>query len=137
MLVIFTDGNDNASWIREEGLLGAVRGSEAVIYAVQSTTTAELPATPTVWTDGRATSASGTQLLETVTKLTGGRSMRAARMESLAETYSDILSDASTRYILIFEPPASVRPGWHDLRVKVKGVPDVEVRARAGYIAQP
>ncbi len=133
MLVIFTDGNDNASWIREESLFEAVRGSEAVIYAVQSITTAELLHTITTG----AAPDRGTRMLEKVTKLTGGRSMRAARMESLTAIYHDILSEVSTRYLLIYEPQASVRPGWHDLRVKVRGIKDVEVRARPGYIANP
>jgi Ca-activated chloride channel family protein len=136
MLVIFTDGNDNASWIREERLFEAVRGSEVVVYAVQSRTNAELQGIPDAQQAG-ADSDPGTQLLRKVTKLTGGRSMRAARMENLAETYHDILSEVSTRYLLVFSPPTPVRPGWHDLRVKARGARNVEVRARAGYVADP
>jgi hypothetical protein len=58
----------------------------------------------------------------------------AEHQEELTDAYRKILSEVSTRYLLVFPRPPDARPGWHDLRVKVTGASDASVRTRSGYV---
>lgn len=129
LLIVFTDGEDNASWTSVDALLHAVRTSEVVVYAVQ--------VRPRERLEAGGASARGTEVLEELTRLTGGRLVWADRQEELASVYQKILSEVSTRYLLVFTPESDARPGWHDVRLKVLGAGDVTIRARAGYVLHP
>jgi VWFA-related protein len=131
ILVAFTDGIDNASWIGEDAVLATARSSEAVIYSVKADVGIEPPVRGAVVPGG--SSGRSAAMLEDLARMTGGRTLEAARVENVAEAFRRILSEVDTRYVLVFSPGPNARPGWHDLRVKVDGVRDVEVRARQGY----
>lgn len=132
ILVVFTDGMDNASWVREEMVLDAARSSEAVVYLV------EADAGLGVLNGGAGLEPGGTAaravaMLDSIVALSGGRKIDAGRPERVADALSEILAEVSARYLLVFDP-GDAAPGWHDLRVEVKGV-DAQVRARSGYFA--
>ncbi|HXV62822.1 MAG TPA: VWA domain-containing protein [Vicinamibacteria bacterium] len=136
ILVAFTDGMDNASWIREETVLESARAGEAVVYSVRADVGAQLAQVGGSLTPG-GSAVRSSAMLEELARMSGGRTVEAARLESIAKTFEEILSEVSSRYLLSFSPRADGEPGWHRLRVDVKGVRDVEVRARAGYFAPP
>lgn len=134
ILVVFTDGVDNASWIDEQAVLESARLSEVVVYAVKAEAAVDPQRAGTLvgGNSGRSL-----VMLEELTRMTGGRSVDVAPGASFSEAFEEILSEVSTRHIVALTPPIDSEPGWHELRVKVKGTRDVEVRARAGYFAPP
>jgi len=133
ILLVFSDGMDNASWIRGDAVLQAARANEVVVYSVRADPT---DSQREELTPGGKSGVSST-MLEELTELTGGRSVEAARSDAIAEAFQEILSEVSTRYLLVFSPAEFTSPGWHELRVKVRGTGEVAVRARKGYYAPP
>ena len=136
ILVIFSDGIDNASWIREEAVLQAARANEVVVYAVKAEVGEQLSQTGGSLVPG-GNSGLSSATVDELTKLTGGRSLAAARTDEIAETFQEILSEVSARYLLVFSPAENNNPGWHELRVRIRGAGDVAVRARKGYYLPP
>lgn len=132
ILVVFTDGVDNASWVDEATVLESARLSEVVVYAVEAEAALDASRSAGNLVAG-GHSARSLAMLDELTRLTGGRSVESARGEAVSAAFEEILSEVSARYFLVFTPPADAQPGWHELRVKVKGVRDSGVRARAGY----
>jgi len=136
ILLVFSDGMDNASWIGEEAVLQAARADEVVVYAVRADVGEHLSQTGSALSPG-GTSGPSSAMLDELAKLTGGRSLAAARTGEIAETFQEILSEVSARYLLVFSPAENNNPGWHELRVRIRGAGNVAVRARTGYYAPP
>jgi VWFA-related protein len=132
ILVVFTDGVDNASWVDEEQLLESARLSEVVVYAIRAETAVDVSRRAGPLSAG-GSSGESVATLDALTRLTGGRSIGASQGEVYARAFEEIVAEVNTRYVLAFTPPDDARPGWHELRVKVRGVLDADVRARAGY----
>ena len=65
-------------------------------------------------------------------KETGGHVWKATAPQELREKFLEILSQLENRYVLRFAPDADAHPGWHELKVRLKGRKG-EVRARRGY----
>lgn len=68
---------------------------------------------------------------------TGGRVIPARRAKGLDEAVRAIGEELHGQYLLSFTPPPAARPGYHALRVEVRGRPDLQVRARPGYLLTP
>lgn len=134
IMLVFSDGMGNASWIREEAVLRAARANEVVVYTVKADPTDSQRGEEL--TPGGRSGVSST-MLDELTKLTGGRSVEAARSDAIAEAFQEILSEVSTRYLLVFSPAENTGPGWHELQVRARGAGGVAVRARKGYYAPP
>jgi VWFA-related protein len=137
MVLLFTDGADTYSWLREEQVLPLVQESNAVVYAVagrESFSMADLATSrgqEELRRDQRE-SRRRTRLLTDVAQESGGRLIEARSTEGLREIFLEILAEMKTRYVLSYVPPAPVREGWHDLDVRVRRK-GVDVRARRGY----
>ncbi|MGH9324946.1 MAG: VWA domain-containing protein [Vicinamibacteria bacterium] len=131
ILVVFTDGMDNTSWIGEEAVLESARSSEAVIYAVKADVGTGAQVGGTVVPAG--SSGQSAAMLDELTRMTGGLSLEAGRADAISAAFQGVLSDVSTRYLLTFSPGTKAKPGLHELIVRIGGVRDVEVRARASY----
>ncbi len=127
VLLIFTDAVDNLSWIREDDLRRAVRGSEALIYAIVAPAPRRSAAV--------RVSDDGSRLLRDLTSATGGRLLTIRSDEGLEEAFDEILAELRVRYVLAFTPEPG-REGYVPLEVRVNR-PRVQVRARDGYTARP
>lgn len=132
ILVVFSDGMDNASWIREESVLQSARANEVVVYAVKADVGEHLSQAGGALAPGGSSGLSS-RMLDELIALTGGRSVAATRPDAIGEAFQEILAEVSTRYLLVFSPDENASPGWHELRVRVKGAGDVAVRARKGF----
>jgi hypothetical protein len=51
----------------------------------------------------------------------------------LRELFTRALEEMRARYLLTYTPRAGSRPGWHELKVKVKAS-GADVTARPGYL---
>jgi len=149
-VLLFTDGADTYSWLREEQVLSLVSRSNAVVYAITREEKAPLPDLGTTraqerFRQNRRERIRRTKLLLDVTRESGGRliemgdprpALLGDASDRLQEIFLEILAEMKTRYILTYSPPAPVRDGWHELEVKVKRK-GVEVQARRGYYYGP
>jgi VWFA-related protein len=141
MVLLFTDGADTYSWLREERVLPLVSRSNPVVYAVTRREAAPLLDLRTLraqerFRQSRREQLRRTELLREVTRESGGRLMETESSARLREIFLALLAEMKTRYILTFTPESPVHGGWHDLEVKVKRK-GVEVQARRGYHYEP
>ncbi len=111
VVVLFTDGLDTLSWLRQEELSATARRSNATLYVVSPSAV--------------------TRSLRTLVHDSGGQ-VFAADWNGLAQAFGEIGDHVRHRYRLRFEPGAGAQ-GWHALDVQLKGTPG-DVRARRGYV---
>jgi hypothetical protein len=79
-----------------------------------------------VWTGG-----SSSKLVEELTETAGGRVWSAASEDDLERLFTRALDEMRARYVLTFTP-RPVRPGWHELKVRLRRGGG-EITARRGY----
>jgi VWFA-related protein len=122
MLVLFTDGEDDLSWLTGAQVLKVARESEAVVHVVAIAQPAE-PDAFGAFQLGR---------VREIAEATGGRLWHAEASAQLERTFLRILAEMQSRYLLSYAPTAVAREGWHRLSVKVRGRKGT-VRSRSGY----
>ncbi|HXB53818.1 MAG TPA: VWA domain-containing protein [Vicinamibacteria bacterium] len=117
LAVVFTDGQENTSWLRQSDVLDAAKRSEVVVYGVR-------------------VGGEDSGFLDDVASTTGGRRLQAGSPEGLQQAFLEILREFRTRYLLRYTPRGIKREGWHRLDVRVKGRP-AKVLLRKGYLVTP
>jgi VWFA-related protein len=146
IILLFTDGKDNLSWLTEEEILNIVRESNAVIYAVstlrQSNTNAArmLDAMSGIGQNraktGVATVSNEAQFLSSIAAISGGAFLTVDSPSRLEKNFVSILKEMKTRYLLTYYPQGEREEGWHDVRIQLK-TRRAEIRARQGYYYAP
>jgi VWFA-related protein len=149
MVVLFTDGQDNVSWLTREQVHRVAEESDAVVYVVAIVTDPDeqrplgVPgAMPTVvsvpsLSRARSMEVSALRGLRELAEATGGRLWPASSTAQLKPTFLRILTEMRERYLLSYEPEGVKREGRHRLDVKVKGHRGAAVRSRPGYFVAP
>ena len=123
LILLFSDGDDNSSWLPAASVeTGAVR-SESVVYAV------------TMRSMRRFTRPDTAGFLDRLTSATGGTVEEAESTENISRTFLRIIGEFRHRYVLTYVPTGTDRPGWHDLDIKLKGRRG-RITARRGYWAR-
>ena len=123
LLLVFSDGHDNASWLRHSQLLDAVKRSSMLLHAIEL-----LP--PDFSPNLRPS-----ELLRDLAKAGGGRHWAAQRPSDLNDLFDKALNELRSRYLLTYSPTSVSRDGWHDVKVTLKNARG-DVTARPGYFAQ-
>jgi len=140
LALVFSDGEDTASWLAGTAPIDIARRNDAVVYAVEM-------AERRPWSPGyRLDVHSGVQIgadaarnnlmdrfLPTLAQDTGGQILNAARSEQLKERFVRILTEFRTRYLITYAPAGVERTGWHPLEVTLKNRKG-RVIARRGYL---
>jgi Ca-activated chloride channel homolog len=128
-LLIISDGGDNRSRYTEGEIKSLVKEGDTLIYAIG------------VYDHYFPTEEErlGPQLLDDVTELTGGRAFTVDNANDLAEFATKIGIELRNQYVLGYRPKNLVPDGkWHKVKVKLvppKGLPPLQVHAKAGYYA--
>ncbi len=134
LVVLFTDGQDTASWLENDDVLQAARESKALLYIVGTEGRgARFTRSPT----GSGMRVDHTEpdhvyLLHRVADLTGG-AYWSTSLDRLKKVFLDVLEAANARYLLSYQLEGVPRPGRHKLKVEVRRK-GVEVRARREYV---
>jgi len=110
--IVFSDGIDNLSWLREDDVVESARRSDVVVYGV-------LTPQPS----------SNNGFLERVTEQTGGRLWKVEGDKNLQDTFEEVLQHIRSRYLITYYPQ-DVTEGWHTLKVRLK-------RGRGDVLARP
>jgi Ca-activated chloride channel homolog len=111
LLLVFTDGEDTSSWLSASAVLDSARRAAVVVHVVR------------VQSD---------TFLDRLADVTGGRTWSATSDRQLRELFTRALQEMRARYLVTYTPRAVSKPGWHELRVKVKSG-GVDVTTRPGY----
>ena len=127
LVLLFSDGFDNHSWLTPREIVGAARDSEVVICGV-----AFVPPAGGRW-DFQPPPHVG--LLRQLSEATGGEVVEIRRGSDLAKTFVRILATMRTRYLLTYTPKGAESRGWHDLKVRLKRG-NGKVVVRPGYLVQ-
>jgi len=120
-LVLFTDGDDQSSYVGAADAEARLRASEATLFAVGQ---------------GRALESGA--LRKTLTRMaetSGGSSYFMRSEDDLRGAFAEVLEQLSHQYFLVYEPENRERDGaWRALRVELED-PRLRVRSRQGYTA--
>jgi Ca-activated chloride channel family protein len=140
VMLVFSDGNDTASWIDPRAVLTAAQRSDVVAYAVTLERRVARENLEAVLRDRRerqwfveAPSLYGRQFLSLLATETGGSVLVAERSDDLRERFVRVVKEFKSRYILTYTPRNVASGGWHSLEVSLKRQ-RADVRARRGYL---
>lgn len=139
VVLLFSDGLDNTSWLRAADVLQVVQQSDAVIYSVglrrivAPSTGAQIFHGPTVV--GSTISEIDNRLLESLAEDSGGRLFFADSSERLRSVFERVLAEMRARYLLTYYPQGVTRAGWHSLQVRLKNRRG-DVISRRGYFVR-
>jgi VWFA-related protein len=142
VLLLFTDGNDTASWSTVGRALAALRHGNLVVYPVGAGLASALASSPSSDYFRHSTwlaplPGETLRLLQEIADRTGGEFLQVRRDDRLATTFSTILARYRQRYLLSFSPTGvKTGDGWHRIEVKLRTQPGTIV-AREGYMARP
>lgn len=126
-VLVFSDGRDTTSWLTEPMLGDALSRSSVVIYAI---TVEGEQSTGNVW--AHAARKPGYEFLRHVSTSTGGRLVRARRVE-LDAAADSVLAELRARYLISYYPRGVPSAGYHKIKVSLthrRG----DVSVRRGYL---
>jgi VWFA-related protein len=136
LLVLFTDGEDNLSWLDAAQVQRVLLESNVLVQAVGIVPKEERTSYPGARNAGEPAEAPYLRTLRRLAEVTGGRFWTASAPDRLAEAFLAILEAMKTRYVLRFEPNRVRREGLHALEVNLvrhKG----KVQSRKAYFVGP
>jgi VWFA-related protein len=136
LIVLFTDGEDNMSFLGEKQLLTVVERSNALVHIVGWRQPEPTEPVPSRLTDAELSELDQTLTLRQIAEATGGRFWGADSPERLRRAFAEIADAMSHRYILRYEPEGVSHDGWHRIEVKLRGHKG-DVQARHGYWVAP
>jgi Ca-activated chloride channel homolog len=136
LVVLFSDGQDSASWLDERRVQNALARSNALVHIVGLLPTRK----PGLSIGERirpieSSQAPHVRVLRDLAEATGGRFWPADSPERLRPAFAGIAEAMRRRYLLRFEPAAGGKPGWHRLELRLKSASG-DVQARPGYWAR-
>lgn len=128
LVLVFTDGLDNASWVTHTELNHVVQESETVVFLVGVRSSAGGTANSRWNSEARARG-----FLHGLARTTGGKVWYADSSANLKEAFLNVLAEVKSRYLLSFQPRGVEEVGWHALNVRLKTRKADEIRFRPGY----
>jgi Ca-activated chloride channel homolog len=124
VLVILSDGDDDASQISRDAAIAKALEAGVVIFSLS---TADESSAPYVH------GAKGDSTLEHLAEETGGEAYLHLNRKKIDQTYAAITEAINNMYVLSFDPGNQGEKGFHRIELKVSGKDKVRVRAPKGY----
>lgn len=126
MAILFTDGEDTASFLDARALMEVARRAGPTVFAVAvADGTKRAPRRP-----------AQLALLEELTQATGGQVAVLQRDEDLGPSFIQLLDGFRASYVVRYALPQGGPGGWHAIGVRIPKNSRAEVRARKGYMAR-
>jgi len=123
VLVVLSDGGDNASELELKDVMKRVQASNTVIYGVALTDPLDADSNP--------------KRLRQLAEATGGQTFLPKDVSEVRDAFQKIAHDIRHSYTIGFEPTnAALHPGFHKVRVEVKSADGrrLDVHSRSGYL---
>ena len=130
-IIVLSDGDDTDSEFTYDEVLDYLQKTSVIVYSVglQTLTVAQ--------TQRHETQATMRQL-RTMAEITGGQAYFPSFISHLPGIYAAIGRDLSSQYTIAYYSSNKIRDGkWRDIKVSVRGRPDLVIRHRKGYYARP
>jgi VWFA-related protein len=125
VLVVYTDGDDTASASRLPDVMRALRGGNAVVYAIGYLVNMKQPVHP---------------VLTSIARETGGDAYFPRAGRELDGFYSRIAAEIQARYTLGYVPAEVTldgKPRKIEVRITREGMRGAKLRSRLSYVPQP
>jgi VWFA-related protein len=123
VIVVFSNGPDNASVVPPEDVAELAQSAGVVIYMV-STREAELEPVSTA-------------VFERMTAATGGKAYFTKSWHEQKQAFASISDDLNHLYSLSYYPRSNPNRGWRSIRVRLVGDKKYHLRTRNGYRPLP
>lgn len=122
-LVVFSDGDDNASALNANAAVTRAKKAGIPLYAIA---------------EGEATrSKELRKLLEDLSKRTGGTSYEVKKPADIDQVFQKIALDLQHLYMLAYRPQAGAEAGkWRKIEVSLLGQKDYRIRSKEGYFPE-
>ncbi len=141
MVIVFSDGDDTASWLPDGAIVEKAHRTDSVVYGVVMNDAGTPDRAPMhlehrsgidLTPAGERSVRSATPFLLGLAERSGGERFLVQRPSELRDAFARIVTDFRSRYVLTYTATGVDAHGWHPIEVKVKGR-NVTVRARRGY----
>jgi VWFA-related protein len=132
VIIVFSDGADNASWVTPAPLVDEVKKTPVVIHAIELQTDlqpGDRPTSPGLLSQGFI---DRDPVLQALTIQAGGRVWSAKSWRDLHALFMQALEEMRARYLLTYTVKGVPQDGWHALKVSLKNARG-DVTARPGY----
>ena len=136
-IVVLSDGDDTASLVSFEDVLEVARKSGVAVYAIglQSEFAA---AAQRAAAGGRKYFSESEYSMKKLAQETGAQAFFATNVAQLAGIYGLIAEELSKQYSIGYEPSNGRFDGrFRRIVVRVASQPELRLRARTGYVAEP
>jgi VWFA-related protein len=120
-IILVSDGDDNYSRALESDAIKMCQRAETIVY--------------TISTDTSPTRGKGSDVLQTISDATGGRTFFPERLEDVALGFKDIEEELRSQYSLEYTPADFKQDGSFRTIYLQSTNPKYHVRARTGYFA--
>jgi len=117
-VIVFSDGADTSSSLRDKDVVDYARAVEATIYAIGF--------------KGIGAGGSPKGFLKKVAKETGGQFFSPGNVGDLIKVFNAISDELKNHYLLAYTPVREADGSWREIELKVNR-PDTKVRVRKGY----
>jgi VWFA-related protein len=138
VMLVFSDGDDTASWLEPLAVLDSAQRSDTVVYAVTLDKESDnfrdrqrralahewFPIEPDLFRH---------QYLSWLVEYTGGSIFVEDDFDRLPAVFEQVVNEFRNRYVLAYAPTGVEFGGWHDLDVRVTGR-GRRAQARRGYL---
>ncbi len=138
LMLVFSDGDDTASWLDPRDVLRTAQHSDVVVYGVKlnrvtgDSRVRENRAAARQWFTTEPPFFRS-EYLGRLVEDTGGSVFVAEDIGRLRTVFSQVISEFRSRYLLTYAPTGVEQGGWHELDVRVRGR-GRKVQARRGYL---
>ena len=124
VIVVFSNGPDNASLVPPEDVAELAQSTGTVIYMISTQLAHDEPVS--------------TAVFERMSKATGGKAYFAKSWKDEAHAFESIRDDLAHLYTLTYYPAANSNRGWRRITVKLSGkdLQKYHIRTRDGYRLQ-
>jgi VWFA-related protein len=119
-MIVFTDGDDNASVLNASTALSRVKKLGIPIYTIAEGEAVQSPAL--------------SRGLKEISQVTGGVAYTVKKPKDVETVFQDISEDLQHGYMLTYKPPPTKGFGWRKIQLVLAGSKDTRIRAREGYL---
>ena len=119
VVVVFTDGDDNSSYLDASAVVRRAKSLGIPVYSVAQGEALDSP-----------------ELIKTLREMsraTGGSTYEVRRASEIEPVFASISETLRNSYMIAYTPPTAEDARWRPLRVNVKGMKDLRIHAREGY----
>ncbi len=128
VLVVLSDGDNNAGHASLEGAIDAAQRAEVTVYAIS-----------TNWNSERDIAYLGNKNLQRLAEQTGGRVLMPPSPKAVSKAFTKIGEELRSRYAISYKPADFVTDGrYRKIKIQAHQAGEkVQIRARKGYYASP